>query len=461
MTETMESSRSSVANADEATSRVNKIGEKRRQLIRKVKEHGSTAAGLLAFLLLVEAAVTLLDVGNVAENASDASAMRQFIIIAYGVAVAIAVGLGVFIQKRASTWACGLLAFLGGILALLALNEYSTGTSIGWMRFWCLGYLAVALAAGDAILASIKVSKLDDGEGVDEVGEADVARDHSADRQTVERRRPLSALLRVVVVSVVAATMLTGGLGLYFWGKFQGASDGAGTAQAPASAGMGPAAVPETVSAKASDLGLTAQAFQLAYQGDAPIERQMGEATYSFAPTEVEGASGLIPVEGMLILVTDGFNLAETGTSSGLVSVHYFQREGEHLRPVGAWPNLSQAGSNGRISGANLRRDLLQDPTLMVKGGWMGQGCSVDFVELIELTPQAPILRASVQTGYSWTGQDEDGNELPPTELSSTIIRTAKGFKVVYTGEVSRTVEYVKRGDKYEPTTSVDDLPGC
>ena len=91
----------------------------------------------------------------------------------------------------------------------------------------------------------------------------------------------------------------------------------------------------------------------------------------------------------------------------------------------------------------------------------MQQGCGMAFVDLIELTPQAPILWASVQTGYSWTGQDEDGNELPPTELSSTITRTAKGFKVVYTGEVSRTVEYVKRGDKYVPTTPIDDLPSC
>lgn len=30
-----------------------------------------------------------------------------------------------------------------------------------------------------------------------------------------------------------------------------------------------------------------------------------------------------------------------------------------------------------------------------------------------------------------------------------------------YTGEVNRTVEYVKRGDKYAPTTPIDDLPVC
>lgn len=212
---------------------------------------------------------------------------------------------------------------------------------------------------------------------------------------------------------------------------------------------------------KTSPAEQVSEAFALAYGTEGSAHAQVGNSAYTYTPTDIEGQAGLIQLGDRLALVSDGHEDNQTGAAQGLVSVHYFQRQDEQLRVIGDWPNLSQAGSNGRIYGASLQRDLLQDPVLMVRGGWMGQGCSVDFVELIELTAQAPILRASVQTGYSWSRYDDEGNELPPTELSSTIARTSKGFKVVYTGEVSRSVEYVKRGDNYVPTTPIDDLPGC
>ena len=378
---------------------------------------------------------------------------------AFATVLAIWLGVEIYVSQR--RWAA-LVTFLLCLLDTVAsgLQVFEPG---GLPRYWApltlcsfaATYAAFITVKGSRLIAAGKVTE------DDETSEATVTAPTTFSQAMQAGWRESRGARRVIRYVGLAAILGTLGAAIYVWGKVQGSEDGV-----PQAAGQTTMPTETSTSSmaaihEASPADQVGEAFALAYgtAGSAPV--QVGESAYTYTPTEIEGQTGLIQLGERLALVSDGHEDNETGAAQGLVSVHYFQREGQRLQTVGSWPNLSQTGSNGRISGASLRRDLLQNPVLLVRGGGMQQGCGMAFVDLIELTPQAPILRATVQTSYSWTGQDEDGNELPPTELSSTIARAAKGFKVVYMGEVSRTVEYVKRGDKYVPTTPVDDLPGC
>lgn len=386
---------------------------------------------------------------------------RDVAISIAAITTVLAIWLGVEIVVSQRRWAA-LVTFL-----LCLLDTVASGLQVfepsGLPRFWAqltLGSVGATYAAfmalkGSRLIAAGKVTE------DDATSEATVTAPGTFSQAMQVGLRETRSMRRVIGYVGLAAILGTLGAAIYVWGKVQGSEDGVPQAAAQTTMPVETSTSAIAASHQASPAEQVSEAFALAYGTAGSAHRQVDDNPYTYTPTDIEGQTGLIQLGDRLALVSDGREDNETGAAQGLVSVHYFQREGEHLKAVGAWPNLSQTGSNGRISGASLRRDILQNPVLLVRGGGMQQGCSMDFVELIELTPQAPILRASVQTGYSWTGQDEDGNELPPTELSSTIARTSKGFKVVYTGEVSRTVEYVKRGDKYVPTTPVDDLPGC
>lgn len=380
----------------------------------------------------------------------DGYTSRDFAVAIAGIMTVLTIWLGVEIFVSQRRWAA-LVAFL-----LCLLDAVSSGLQVfdpsGLPRFWAqltVGSVGATYAAfmalkGSRLIAAGKVTEDDTS------SEVTVTAPVTFSQALQIGLRETRGMRRVIRYVGLAAILGTFGAAIYVWGKFQGSEDGVPQTQTA------------TVSAhETSPAEQVSEAFVLAHGTAGSAHRQIDDFPYTYTPTDIEGQTGLIQLGERLALVSDGQEDNETGAAPGLVSVHYFQREGERLKAVGAWPNLSQIGSNGRISGASLRRDILQNPVLLVRGDGMQQGCGMTFVDLIELTPQAPILRASVQTGYSWTGQDEDGNELPPTELLSTIARTAQGFKVVYTGEVSRAVEYVKRGDKYVPTTSIDDLPRC
>ncbi len=386
---------------------------------------------------------------------------RDIAISVAAITTVLAIWLGVEIVVSQRRWAA-LVTFL-----LCLFDTVASGLQVfepsGLPRFWAqltLGSVGATYAAfmalkGSRLIAAGKVTE-DDASS-----EATVTAPATLSQAMQVGLRETRGMRRVIGYVGLAAILGTLGAAIYVWGKVQGSEDSVPQTAAQTAMPVETSTSATVTGHEASPAEQVSEAFALAYGTAGSAHRQVDDNPYTYTPTDVEGQTGLIQLGERLALVSDGHEDNETGVAQGLVSVHYFQREGEHLKAVGAWPNLSQTGSNGRISGASLRRDILQNPVLLVRGGGMQQGCGMAFVDLIELTPQAPILRASVQTGYSWTGRDEDGNELPPTELSSTIARTAKGFKVVYMGEVNRTVEYVKRGDNYVPTTPIDDLPSC
>ncbi|MEZ6012694.1 MAG: caspase family protein [Hyphomonas sp.] len=79
---------------------------------------------------------------------------------------------------------------------------------------------------------------------------------------------------------------------------------------------------------------------------------------------------------------------------SGFVTAHYL-KDGE---VIGTWPDLGAGGENGRAPDYSLRTGLLNYPTMMLQGGYTGQGYTMGWETLIEITPDGPRTRAEVST---------------------------------------------------------------
>lgn len=200
-----------------------------------------------------------------------------------------------------------------------------------------------------------------------------------------------------------------------------------------------------------------AQAFEAAW----------GSKTPAMVKATVEtGDEGFTYREGSLIhLGEDRFALVSKGhggeahVSSGALAIHYLIRTADGFQRAGAWPNFVMGGSFGNPPDWTLRTDLTPNPALTATGGGTWQGYSCAFTDLVELTPEKPVLRAEgVSTYYDSTGALEDAGDTVEGELAPG--EKGRSFRVRYTGSKSAEVIYQRSGETYA-ATSQPDLPQC
>ena len=188
------------------------------------------------------------------------------------------------------------------------------------------------------------------------------------------------------------------------------------------------------------------RAFQAAYGkfGEATVEIKASEEfggqmeTFDFVPAFA------VKFDDYIALVSKGTNQEDAHVAAGRISAHYI-KDGE---VIGTWQDLAFGNGFGQPPDYSLRTGLLNYPTMMVKSGWMGQGYVVGSEDVIEITPDGPMFRASVPTLDDTTGAAYD--ELKPCVLEGTIKpsrSSADTFYVDYkfTSEVKgedRLVEY-------------------
>ncbi len=100
----------------------------------------------------------------------------------------------------------------------------------------------------------------------------------------------------------------------------------------------------------------------------------------------------------------------------------------------------------------------------------MGQGCMVNYIDLIELTPERPVLRAkNILSSFEYpdpsapegsTGANpEEGHG--STEGKLTILVRGRSFKMTYDGDFARVVTHVRKGETYRAESPAKQLPGC
>jgi len=151
-----------------------------------------------------------------------------------------------------------------------------------------------------------------------------------------------------------------------------------------------------------------------------------------------------VKFDDYIALVSTAQNQSDAHVSSGYVMAHYL-KDGQ---VVGAWPQLGAGGGFGKPPDYSLRTGLLNYPTMMLQGDYTGQGYTMGWETLIEITPDGPQMRAEVHTLEDNSGAVMDDSRICTVEGKVKPSRTdADSFYVDYrfTGALKgedRTVEY-------------------
>lgn len=208
---------------------------------------------------------------------------------------------------------------------------------------------------------------------------------------------------------------------------------------APAPEAVANVAMPEPLpqAPPMSDTQQQAAAFAVAFDSASP-----------FKPEKI------VPVGGHLAVIAVAGNPDGAHVESGTLAVQYVDRNGDGFTRVG--PRIEeQAGSFGQIGGWSLRRDLADDPVVVLEGGGTWQGCTVSGAILIALAPDAPhTLTDFIPTGFEDDSQAENG-----PHYDGNLVRAGDAIAVRYTGSVTTTVTLRPDGAKLVPDRPLPD--GC
>ena len=220
--------------------------------------------------------------------------------------------------------------------------------------------------------------------------------------------------------------------------------------EAPVAPAVAPAA------ATAMPAADEAAAFQAAWGAAAP-------ATYRAPDAKAEDEAMTYSKATLVPLGGDRFALVSEGQggdghiSAGALAIHYLTRTPAGFTRTGAWPNIVDGGTFGAPPQWLVRTDLTPSPALVTEAGGTWQGYSCSWSDVIELTPERPILRTDgIPVAYDDSGAKEEGAE----DMEGALMPDIKGqsFSVRYTGDRTETVRYALRGQRYEATTSPDLL---
>ena len=172
-----------------------------------------------------------------------------------------------------------------------------------------------------------------------------------------------------------------------------------------------------------------------------------------------------VKFDDYIALVSKAKNREDAHVATGYLAAHYI-KDGQ---VIGTWDDLDVGNGFGLPPDYSLRTGLLNYPTMMVQAGYTGQGYTVGWQTLIEITPDGPQTRAEVTTLEDTTGAAY--GDLKPCVLEGSIKPSREGgdrFTVDYrfTSDIrgeDRTVTYTlapESGDykpdfEYEPETCV------
>ena len=225
----------------------------------------------------------------------------------------------------------------------------------------------------------------------------------------------------------------------------------------PPVAGDATPAVPAPGDAGANASALSeAAAFQAAWGSAPPVVYRAPDAKPDDeAMTYSKGT--LVPLGGdRFALVSEGQG-GDGHVSAGALAIHYLNRAPGGFTRIGAWPDIVSGGTFGSPPQWTIRADLTPAPALVTEAGGTWQGYSCSWSDVVELTPQRPIVRADgIPVGYDDSGAKETGAE----DMEGALTPDIKGqsFSVRYTGDRTDVVRYALSGERYQATTRPDLL---
>jgi hypothetical protein len=191
-------------------------------------------------------------------------------------------------------------------------------------------------------------------------------------------------------------------------------------------------------------------AFRAAFGGPPPVRRlvargEWGDADLAYRPAR------LIPLTGGVLALVSDAETEPCRACFGALAVHYLRRDAGGFRVLGAWPALLNGSSFGAPPRWTRRDDLFAGPALEAVAGGAVQGCAVERVALVELTPERPLVRAEgVLTAY-------DG----PEGVLRGAIRPGVRGRDFLAGYPGLSVRYALSGARYVPVGREPRLPSC
>ncbi|MCA8902799.1 MAG: caspase family protein [Hyphomonas sp.] len=120
----------------------------------------------------------------------------------------------------------------------------------------------------------------------------------------------------------------------------------------------------------------------------APEDFGGSNETFDFSPAFA------VQFDDYVALISKGKNKDDGHVSSGRISAHYI-KDGE---VIGTWMDLAYGNGFGEPPDYSLRTGLLTYPTMMLQSGYTAQGYTLGLEQIVEITPDGPQKRATVQT---------------------------------------------------------------
>ena len=113
----------------------------------------------------------------------------------------------------------------------------------------------------------------------------------------------------------------------------------------------------------------------------------LGNESYAMSP------GFAVKFDAFTALVSKGKNADDSGASTGNLVVQYIK--GTDL--IGEWSALVAGNSFGEPPDYTLRTGLLTYPAVLVRSFATSQGYTLEWIEMIEITPDGPVKRGDFQ----------------------------------------------------------------
>lgn len=161
--------------------------------------------------------------------------------------------------------------------------------------------------------------------------------------------------------------------------------------------------------------------------------------------------------QGRWALISEGVS-ADPRISAGSLSIHYLRRTEGGFERLAAWPQIVTGGTRGLPPNWAVRQDLTPFAVIVAESGTTAQGRSCNRGELIELTPDRPVVRVNQLKMYF---EDFGAPGGTTASFSGRLVPDQVGhsFRIDYEGS-QPDVTYVLQGETYKPVDP-PDLPWC
>lgn len=191
-----------------------------------------------------------------------------------------------------------------------------------------------------------------------------------------------------------------------------------------------------------------ADAFRMAFGSAAPAVRKVTRPDGDYEEALTYSPARLAPLGELMVLVSTASSDHDCHACSGALAIHYFKRQNGSWVMSGAWPEILPGTGFGAPPDFTIRTDLGRPTWLQAEGGWSGQGYTCTSADLIELTPQGPVVRGeNIPLHYDNAGVVDDPAQA--TTVDGKLDRGPDGkLRVTFTGSKTGFTDYDMVGGK-------------